>query len=74
MSRFKSTWLSDARRFKGRTGITQGMVLRELTKMGFSDIRKVVRWGETMVRMVDGEEAEAQALVPLSRPGADELY
>lgn len=47
-----------------RTGITQDMVLRELAKIGFSDIRKVVRWGETMVRMVDGEEECAEDLVP----------
>lgn len=30
-----------------RTEITQDMVLRELAKIGFSDIRKVVRWGAT---------------------------
>jgi phage terminase small subunit len=41
-----------------RTAITQDMVLRELAKIGFSDIRKVVRWGETEVRMVDSEEGE----------------
>jgi phage terminase small subunit len=48
----------------GRVEITQDMVLRELAKIGFSDIRKVVRWGETMVRMVDGEEGEAEDMVP----------
>lgn len=47
-----------------RTGITQDMVLRELAKIGFSDIRKVVRWGETMVRMVDGEEECGEDMVP----------
>ncbi|WP_204856409.1 MULTISPECIES: terminase small subunit [unclassified Pseudomonas] len=47
-----------------RVGITQDMVLRELAKIGFSDIRKVVRWGETMVRMVDGEEECAEDMVP----------
>lgn len=47
-----------------RTAITQDMVLRELAKIGFSDIRKVVRWGETEVRMVDGEEGEAEDMVP----------
>ncbi|MGQ7956500.1 terminase small subunit [Pseudomonas sp. SP16.1] len=46
-----------------RTEITQDMVLRELAKIGFSDIRKVVRWGETMVRVVDAEE-EGEDLVP----------
>jgi phage terminase small subunit len=49
---------------QGRTEITQDMVLRELAKIGFSDIRKVVRWGETMVQMVDGEEGEAEDMVP----------
>lgn len=34
-----------------RTEITQDMVLQELAKIGFSDIRKIVRWGETMIRM-----------------------
>jgi phage terminase small subunit len=48
----------------GRVEITQDMVLRELAKIGFSDIRKVVRWGETEVRMVDGEEGEAEDMVP----------
>lgn len=47
-----------------RTQITQDMVLRELAKIGFSDIRKVVRWGETQVRMVDGDEGEAEGMVP----------
>ncbi|QKZ05839.1 terminase small subunit [Pseudomonas eucalypticola] len=47
-----------------RVEITQDMVLRELAKIGFSDIRKVVRWGETMVRMVGAEEGEAEDMVP----------
>lgn len=49
---------------QGRAKITQDMVLRELAKIGFSDIRKVVRWGETMVRMIDGEEECAEDMVP----------
>lgn len=60
----------------GRVGITQDMVLRELAKIGFSDIRKVVRWGETMVRMADGEEGEADDMVPyhgLALIDADEI-
>ncbi|RRV49569.1 terminase small subunit [Pseudomonas sp. p106] len=48
----------------GRVAITQDMVLKELAKIGFSDIRKVVRWGETMVRMVEGEEECAEDMVP----------
>lgn len=47
-----------------RTEITQDKVLTELAKIGFSDIRKVVRWGETMVRMVDADEGEGDDLVP----------
>lgn len=39
-----------------RTEITQDMVLRELAKIGFSDIRKVVRWGNTELRVADAEE------------------
>ncbi|MED5492685.1 MAG: terminase small subunit [Pseudomonadota bacterium] len=46
-----------------RTQITQDMVLKELAKIGFSDIRKAVRWGETMVRVADAEEGEDD-LVP----------
>lgn len=48
----------------GRVAITQDMVLRELAKIGFSDIRKVVRWGETMVRMVDADDEGAEDMVP----------
>ncbi|WP_440064370.1 terminase small subunit [Pseudomonas syringae] len=48
----------------GRVEITQDMVLKELAKIGFSDIRKVVRWGETQVRMIDGEEDCAEDMVP----------
>lgn len=47
-----------------RTEITQDMVLKELAKIGFSDIRKVVRWGETQVRMVDGEDDAPEDMIP----------
>ncbi|CAM3896454.1 PBSX phage terminase small subunit [Pseudomonas reidholzensis] len=47
-----------------RTAITQDMVLRELAKIGFSDIRKVVRWGETQVRVFEGDDGEGEMLVP----------
>lgn len=44
-----------------RTEITQDMVLRELAKIGFSDIRKVIKWGETTVRAdVDDEGKEVE--------------
>lgn len=42
----------------GRVEITQDMVLRELAKIGFSDIRKVLRWGNTEVRLVSDEAEE----------------
>ncbi|URD44550.1 terminase small subunit [Pseudomonas sp. BYT-5] len=48
----------------GRVAITQDMVLRELAKIGFSDIRKVVRWGESMVRMADADDEGAEDMVP----------
>lgn len=47
----------------GRVEITQDMVLKELAKIGFSDIRKVVRWGETQIRMIDGDEECAEDMV-----------
>lgn len=60
-----SQYLSERRQaLQGRTEITQDMVLRELAKIGFSDIRKVVRWGETQVRMVDGEDDGPEDMVP----------
>lgn len=34
-----------------RTEITQDMVLRELAKIGFADIRKAVRWGNTTLQV-----------------------
>lgn len=61
---------------ESRVEITQDMVLRELAKIGFSDIRKVVRWGQTMVRMADGDEGEADDMVPyhgLALIDADEI-
>ncbi len=42
-----------------RTEITQDMVLRELAKIGFSDIRKVVRWGTTELRTTEDKDGQA---------------
>lgn len=54
--------VSDAQKKRSeRTEITQDMVLQELAKIGFSDIRKVMRWGETTIRTEtdkDGEDVE----------------
>lgn len=43
---------------EARTEITQDKVLRELAKIGFSDIRKIVKWGETELRISDGEDGD----------------
>lgn len=43
---------------EARTEITQDKVLRELAKIGFSDIRKIVRWGETVVRVADDDSGD----------------
>lgn len=43
-----------------RTEITQDMVLRELAKIGFSDIRKIVRWGKTELRVADAGDDEGE--------------
>lgn len=39
-----------------RAAITEEMVLRELAKIGFSDIRKAVRWNGHLVREEDNED------------------
>ena len=58
-----------------RTGITQEMVLAELAKIGFSDIRKVVRWGNTELRteVNDEGETETHAYHGLHLVGADDV-
>lgn len=57
-----------------RTEITQDMVLRELAKIGFSDIRKVVRWGNTELRINNGsDDAELEAYHGLALVAADEI-
>ncbi|CUJ53467.1 Terminase small subunit [Achromobacter xylosoxidans] len=57
-----------------RTDITQDMVLRELAKIGFSDIRKVVRWGRTELRMAGADEdAATEVHHGLALIGADEI-
>lgn len=58
-----------------RTEITQDMVLRELAKIGFADIRKIARWGNTqMVSTINaaGEEA-MEACHGLALVGADDI-
>jgi phage terminase small subunit len=41
-----------------RTGITQDRVLQELAKIGFSDIRRVVRWGNTELKVNESGDEE----------------
>lgn len=45
---------------ENRTEITQDRVLKELARIGFSDIRKAVKWGETMLRSADSEDGEKE--------------
>ncbi|KCB33767.1 terminase small subunit [Bordetella hinzii CA90 BAL1384] len=59
-----------------RTEITQDMVLRELAKIGFSDIRKIVRWGKTELRVTDAGDDEGEvteAYHGLALVSADEI-
>ncbi|MFA7327353.1 MAG: terminase small subunit [Candidatus Kapaibacterium sp.] len=57
-----------------RTEITQDKVLRELAKIGFADIRKVVRWGATELRVSGADEAGATEVHHgLALVGADEI-
>lgn len=57
-----------------RTKITQDMVLMELAKIGFSDIRKVVKWGNTELRSTDDESGElVEAYHGLRLVASDEI-
>lgn len=56
-----------------RTEITQDRVLRELAKIGFSDIRKAVKWGETELRVSEGEEGELMPFHGLALLGSDQI-
>lgn len=49
-----------------RTEITQDRVLTELAKIGFADIRKAVKWGESvMVAQEEGDPVEIEHSVAL---------
>ena len=57
-----------------RTHITQDMVLAELAKIGFSDIRKVVKWGNTELRSTEDESGElVEAYHGLRLVASDEI-
>lgn len=55
-----------------RTEITQDMVLRELSKIGFSDIRKAVKWGKG-IAVVEPESGSIVVANGVSLVGSDEL-
>lgn len=54
-----------------RTEITQDMVLRELAKIGFSDIRRIVTWGKTELRVGDDPDAPIQTYNGLALIASD---
>lgn len=60
-------------RRSARTEITQDMVLRELAKIGFSDIRKIVRWGATELRVGDDPDAPLQPYNGLVLVASDDV-
>lgn len=61
------------RKRSNRTEITQDRVLKELARIGFSDIRKAVKWGETQLRIADSETGEAEAYHGLALISSDEI-
>lgn len=56
-----------------RTEITQDRVLAELARIGFSDIRKAVKWGETQLRVADSETGETEAYHGLALISSDDI-
>lgn len=56
-----------------RTEITQDKVLRELAKIGFSDIRRAVKWGETELRVADSGEADVMPYHGLALVGSEDI-
>lgn len=61
-------------RLSERTEITQNMVLLELARIGFSDIRKAVRWGNTELRVsAESGSSEVEAYHGLALKASDEI-
>lgn len=58
-----------------RTEITQDMVLQELARIGFSDIRKIVRWGNTTMApgVNNAGEETMEVCHGLALVGADDI-
>src|SRR5574338_1663633 len=55
-----------------RTEITQDMVLRELAKIGFSDIRRAIKW-DTLGARIDEEDGEASISNSVELLDSDDL-
>jgi phage terminase small subunit len=55
-----------------KAGVTQEMVMRELAKIGFSDIRKAVKWGEG-IGVIHPESGEIVIANGVSLIGSDDL-
>jgi phage terminase small subunit len=55
-----------------RAEITQERVLRELGKIGFSDIRKAVQWGEGL-SVADAETGETRIVNGVSLVGSEDI-
>ena len=55
-----------------RTEITQDRVLRELAKIGFSDIRRAIKWG-TLGARIDAEAGEASIANSVELLDSDDL-
>lgn len=56
-----------------RTGITQDMVLRELAKIGFADMRKLLRWTGSAIGL-DEDAAEDSGEVRLTMANLVQLF
>jgi len=55
-----------------RTEITQDAVLRELAKIGFADIRKVVKWGDG-IAVLDEDSGDMVAVNGVSLVGSEHI-
>lgn len=55
-----------------RTEITQDKVLAELAKIGFADIRKLVKWGEG-IAVADPESGAIEIVNGISLIGSDQI-
>lgn len=53
-----------------RTSITADRVVEELAKIGFSDIRKAVKWGSRLVERPEEELPEGESLEPQPHGGS----